>query len=70
MTVKQRVRAKADPFTVESVRGVEANYICLGSLLADDFPLEVVKELHRHGTIVMVEHAKVLFLGSFHLQPQ
>lgn len=50
---QQRVRAKADPFTVECVRGVEARYICLGSLLADDFPLEVVKELHRHGTIVM-----------------
>ena len=50
---KQRVRAKADPFTVESVKGIEAKYICLGSLLADDFPLEVVKELSQHGTIVM-----------------
>ena len=50
---QQRVRAKADPFTVESVKGIEATYICLGSLLADDFPLDVVKELHRHGAIVM-----------------
>jgi len=50
---QQRVRAKADPFTVESVRNLEAKYICLGSLLADDFPLDVVKELSRHGTIVM-----------------
>lgn len=49
----QRVRAKADPFTVESVKGIEAKYICLGSLLADDFSLEVVKELSQHGTIVM-----------------
>lgn len=50
---QQRVRAKADPFTVESVKGIEAKYICLGSLLADDFSLDVVKELSQHGTIVM-----------------
>ena len=50
---QQRVRAKADPFTVENVKGIEARYICLGSLLADDFPLEVVRELSRHGIIVM-----------------
>ena len=50
---QQRVRAKADPFTVESVKGIEAKYICLGSLLADDFSLEVVKELSKHGTIAM-----------------
>lgn len=50
---QQRVRAKADPFTVESVKGIEAKYICLGSLLADDFSLDVVKELSQHGSIVM-----------------
>lgn len=50
---QQRVRAKADPFTVESVKGIEAKYICLGSLLADDFSLDVVKELSKHGSIVM-----------------
>ena len=37
----QRVLAKADPFTVDKLRGVEARYIHLGSLLADDFPIEV-----------------------------
>lgn len=50
---KQRVRAKADPFTVESVKNVSAKYICLGSLLADDFSLDVVKDLSTRGTIVM-----------------
>ncbi|MCQ2212805.1 MAG: PfkB family carbohydrate kinase [Bacteroidaceae bacterium] len=50
---QQRVRAKADPFTIDSVQGIEAKYICLGSLLADDFPLDVVKYLSQHGTIVM-----------------
>lgn len=50
---KQRVRAKADPFTLESVKNVSAKYICLGSLLADDFSLDVVKDLSTRGTIVM-----------------
>ncbi len=50
---QQRVRAKADPFTIESVRNVEARYICLGSLLADDFPLDVVRYLASKGTVVM-----------------
>lgn len=50
---RQRVRAKADPFTLESIRDTEARYICLGSLLADDFPLDVVRHLSAHGTIVM-----------------
>ena len=40
---KQRVLAKADPFTLDKVKDVEAKYIHLGSLLADDFPLEVAQ---------------------------
>ncbi len=50
---KQRVRAMADPFTVEAVKDVRAKYICLGSLLPEDFPLEVVRYLHGRGTVVM-----------------
>ena len=50
---KQRVLAKADPFTVESLAGVDARYIVLGSLLADDFPLDVVKMLASRGTLVV-----------------
>ena len=49
----QRVRAKADPFTIESVKDVEARYIVLGSLLADDFPLEVIQYLSTRGTLVV-----------------
>ena len=49
----QRVRAKADPFTIESVKDVKARYIVLGSLLADDFPLEVVQYLSTRGTLVV-----------------
>lgn len=49
----QRVLAKADPFTVESINGIEAEYIVLGTLLADDFSLEVVKSLASRGTLVV-----------------
>ncbi|MDR2763592.1 MAG: PfkB family carbohydrate kinase [Tannerella sp.] len=41
----QRVRAKANPFTVEQLKDTEANIFHLGALLADDFSPEVVKYL-------------------------
>ena len=50
---KQRVRAKADPFTVEGLADVEADYIVLGSLLADDFSLDVLRHLSGRGTLVV-----------------
>ena len=42
---KQRVLAKADPFTVEELKDEEAKFFHLGSLLSDDFSLDVVKLL-------------------------
>ena len=50
---KQRVHAMADPFTIEALKDVEAKYICLGSLLPEDFPLDVVKFLSTKGTVVV-----------------
>ena len=47
----QRVLAKADPFTVDKLWGVEARYIHLGSLLADDFPIEVMAYLKNRGVL-------------------
>ena len=41
----QRVLAKADPFTVEQLENINAHIFHLGSLLADDFSLDVVKYL-------------------------
>ena len=49
----QRVLAKADPFTVENVKDVKARHIVLGSLLADDFSLDVIKFLSQRGTLVV-----------------
>ncbi len=50
---RQRVLAKADPFTADALSGVEARYIVLGTLLADDFPLEVIRQLSGRGTLVV-----------------
>lgn len=45
----QRVTAKADPFTVEGLHDIDAHIIHLGSLLADDFSLDVIKYLSGKG---------------------
>jgi sugar/nucleoside kinase (ribokinase family) len=50
---RQRVLAKADPFTVEALKDVKARYIVLGSLLADDFSLDVIRYLSGRGTLVV-----------------
>lgn len=47
----QRVLAKADPFTVENLKGIDAEVYHLGTLLADDFGLDVIKELSRRGRV-------------------
>ena len=43
--------AKADPFTIDYLKDIEADIFHLGSLLADDFSLEVVKYLSGKGRI-------------------
>lgn len=47
----QRVLAKADPFTVDSLRGVNAKVFHLGTLLADDFDLDIIKDLSSRGIV-------------------
>lgn len=49
----QRVLAKADPFTVEQLKNFEAEIFHLGSLLADDFSPEVIKELASRGKVAV-----------------
>ncbi|WP_297328262.1 PfkB family carbohydrate kinase [uncultured Bacteroides sp.] len=64
----QRVTAKADPFTVEGLQDINAQIIHLGSLLADDFSLDVIKYLSQkallsvdvQGFLRKVEHNDVL----------
>lgn len=47
----QRVLAKADPFTPESLADIDAEVYHLGTLLADDFSLDVIKALAAKGTV-------------------
>ncbi len=47
----QKVSAKADPFTLPYLSDVNASIIHLGSLLADDFSLDVLKYLSQKGMI-------------------
>lgn len=47
----QRVLAKADPFTVEELKEEEARFFHLGSLLSDDFSLDVIRHLSAKGTL-------------------
>lgn len=48
---KQRVLAKADPFTTDFLENIEADIYHLGSLLADDFSPELVKYLSAKGKV-------------------
>ena len=45
--------AKADPFTVEQLENINAHIFHLGSLLADDFSLDVVKYLSTKGILAV-----------------
>lgn len=47
----QRVLAKADPFTAKSLENAAADIFHLGSLLADDFSVEVFEMLTDRGTL-------------------
>ena len=49
----QRVLAKADPFTVEELKNEKAHIFHLGSLLSDDFSLDVVKFLANRGILAV-----------------
>lgn len=48
---KQRVLAKADPFTIEHLKDVEAKVFHLGTLLSDDFSADVVEFLSTKGRV-------------------
>lgn len=47
----QRVLAQADPFSSDVLKDIEAHYIHLGSLLADDFSFEVILSLVGRGML-------------------
>lgn len=48
---QQRVLAKAAPFTMDDLKGIDAKVYHLGALLADDFSPELVKFLSTKGLV-------------------
>lgn len=54
---QQRVLSKAAPFTWDRLepllKDVDRPYFILGSLLADDFPIDVIRHLHELGSVVV-----------------
>ena len=48
---RQRVTAQADPFRIADLEKIQADIIHLGTLLADDFSLEVIKYLAGRSTL-------------------
>lgn len=47
----QRVLAKADPFTADNLADVRADIYHLGTLLADDFGVDVIRDLSSRGIV-------------------
>ena len=65
----QRVLAKADPFTASQLKEIDAQIYHLGSLLADDFSLEVIKELSQKGLIAVDSQGYLREVRDTHVYP-
>lgn len=50
---EQRVLSTANPFTLDQISQVNARYVILGSLLANDFPIEAFPLLHSRSCLVV-----------------
>jgi len=47
----QRVLQESDPFSVEQLRDIQAKIFHLGPLLANDIPVELIKDLSERGKV-------------------
>lgn len=65
----QRVLAKADPFTVDYLQNIDARIFHLGSLLADDFSIEVIKYLSGKGLISIDSQGYLREVRDTHVYP-
>ncbi len=66
---RQRVLAKADPFTTQNLAGIEARFIHLGSLLADDFSLDTIKALSGRGTLSVDAQGFLRYVDGEQVRP-
>ena len=65
----QRVLAKADPFTVHQLENIEADIFHLGSLLADDFSVDVIKHLAGKGLVAIDSQGYLREVRDTHVYP-
>jgi len=49
----QRVTATADAFRLDDLRGINARYVILGSLLAEDFSIDIFEYLHKRAILAV-----------------
>ena len=59
----------ADPFTAGQLKDIDAQIYHLGSLLADDFSLEVIKELSQKGLIAVDSQGYLREVRDTHVYP-
>lgn len=65
----QRVLDKADPFTASQFQEIDADIYHLGSLLADDFSLDVIRELSQKGLIAVDSQGYLREVRDTHVYP-
>lgn len=65
----QRVLAKADPFTPSSLPDISAQVYHLGALLADDFSIDVIKDLARKGRVAVDSQGYLREVRQQHVYP-
>lgn len=65
----QRVLAKADPFTPSSLPDINAQVYHLGALLADDFSIDVIKDLARKGRVAVDSQGYLREVRQQHVYP-
>ena len=65
----QRVLAKADPFRMEQFQDIEAKIYHLGSLLADDFSLDVIQYLSQKGLVSIDSQGYLREVRDTHVYP-
>lgn len=65
----QRVLAKADPFTTSSLPDIDAQVYHLGALLADDFSIDVIKDLARKGRVAVDSQGYLREVHEQHVYP-
>ena len=65
----QKVLARADPFTPDKLQSIHARIYHLGTLLADDFSLDVIKYLSRKGLISVDSQGYLREVKDTHVYP-